>query len=457
MAIRQSKSCIAVGLVTLLLGAGSAPALSSDTEAGIAAEQRCVATKLDAASHYDRCLIDALRQAVVQGGSPSDEQIARCDDRFDDAFARAERGGACHTPGGALRVLSAIKEQALSTFTNIVATQPCAALYIDSDHATCLLSTSASSIDLEAMLDQVNTALSVTQPNHPPVGDSTTLWIQAWSGQGGNGDDIGGLGNEGDGGNHGYAQTTTTVGDIDQAFGVTQLYYYLGRPGSAGLQTGGDGGTATFVSAVDATTTADVLAKTLLVAGGGGGGGAGNSSGGGNCKFETGFTGGGGAVAISPVGADSKVSGSDGQDRPTHDYSGQGGGSGGNGGAAGSGSSKPGDNQFAPVGGPGGNRATASAVGFLNQSGVMVTAGGGRGGAPGDGPAPGGGGGGGLAGGGGGGEATNDTGCNAGAGGGGSSLAIASTKSCSIAPTSQPANPNAISGFVQIGIDLGGC
>jgi hypothetical protein len=42
-------------------------------------------------------------------------------------------------------------------------------------------------------------------------------------------------------------------------------------------------------------------------------------------------------------------------------------------------------------------------------------------------------------------------------GGDGSSLAIASTRSCSIAPASQPANPNAFSGSVQIGIDLGGC
>jgi hypothetical protein len=44
-----------------------------------------------------------------------------------------------------------------------------------------------------------------------------------------------------------------------------------------------------------------------------------------------------------------------------------------------------------------------------------------------------------------------------GSGGGGSNLAMASSKSCSLAPTSRPTNPNGSSGFVQIAVDLGGC
>lgn len=218
----------------------------------------------------------------------------------------------------------AIKSQVLSTFTRVAASSPCAALYLDPGRATCVPSTTQSSIDLQAVLDQINSNPAVTTT----VGTGTTLWIQAWGGQGGNGADIGGLGNEGNGGDHGYAQATTTVAAINQAFGTTQLYYYLGRPGNHGAQSGGDGGTATFVASVDATTAVD-LSKTLLVAAGSGGGGAGNSRGSGGCNFELGLTGGGGAVAISPVGAQSKVSGDDGQGRPNTDYSGQGGGGGG--------------------------------------------------------------------------------------------------------------------------------
>jgi len=86
---------------------------------------------------------------------------------------------------------------------------------------------------------------------------------------------------------------------------------------------------------------------------------------------------------------------------------------------------------------------------------------GGQGGAPGD--SPGGGGGGGYSGGGGGAEADKDRGCLSGGGGGGSSYAMASTETCSIAPTSSTisptsnSNPNGWEGFVRIGVDLGGC
>jgi hypothetical protein len=453
MAIRRSTSYITAGLVAVLLGVAPAPALSSETNAGLSADQRCVASKLEAASRYDRCLIGEIRQAVLQGGAPSEDQIARCDHRFDDAFARAEQRADCHTPGGAAPVRAAIKEQVLSTFVDVAAIGPCTAVYVEADQATCVLSTSASSIDLEAMLDQINTVLNETRADPPTVDDDTTLWLQAWSGHGGNGADIGGQGYEGNGGDYGYAQTTTTVSAINQVFGVTQLYYYLGRQGSHASESGGDGGTATLVTAVDATTTADILPETLLLAGAGGGGGAGNSNSQNDCGNEAGYTGGGGAVAIS-FGTKTTVSGSRAKDFPP---SGSYGTNSGVGGTGGGGSSSSGGFNFAPVGGIGGGVNTNPSVGFYNQSGVMVTAGGGHGGAPGDGPAPGGGGGGGLAGGGGGGEATRDTGCWAGSGGGGSSLAIASTESCKIAPGSMPTNPNGNSGFVQIGIDLGGC
>jgi hypothetical protein len=47
--------------------------------------------------------------------------------------------------------------------------------------------------------------------------------------------------------------------------------------------------------------------------------------------------------------------------------------------------------------------------------------------------------------------------CKSGGGGGDLSYAMASTESCSLAPTSMPSNPNGWEGFVQIGVNLGGC
>jgi hypothetical protein len=457
MASRQSRLCAFTGVVAVLLGFASVPAFSSGANAGVTAEQRCLANKLEAASQYSRCLIDEIRQAVLQGGPPSDERIARCDLRFDDAFARAEERAECHTAGGAEPVRADIREQTLATFTNVTETSPCSVVNIDLEHVDCLLSTSASSIDLEAMLDQVNTKLSTSSANPPTVDDDTVISIQAWGGHGGNGASLGIGSPGGDGGDYGYAQTTTTVGDIDLAFGVTQIYYYLGRQGRNAAESGGDGGTATFVATVDATTTADVLPYTLLIAGGGGGGGVGNGSGPGgfSCLDELGETGGAGGFAISFVGIEARASGTRGEHFPP---SGSYGTDTGVGGTGGGGSSSSGGFKFAPIGGAGGGSDnTNPSLGFLNQSGVLVTAGGGHGGAPGDGPAPGGGGGGGYAGGGGGGEATADTNCYAGSGGGGSSLAIASTASCGLAPGSVPSNPNGNSGFVQIRLHLSGC
>ena len=52
MAIRRSTSYITAGLVAVLLGVAPAPALSSETNAGLSAEQRCVASKLKAASQW---------------------------------------------------------------------------------------------------------------------------------------------------------------------------------------------------------------------------------------------------------------------------------------------------------------------------------------------------------------------------------------------------------------------
>jgi hypothetical protein len=167
---RNSVTLLSGSALAVLLGAGPAQALSSETKAGLSPEQVCLASKLEAATRYHRCLTYAIRKTIVKGGAPSDERVARCDRRFDHAFDGAEASANCHTPGGALPVRDAIKEQVLSTFTDVAATGPCGAVYLEADYATCALSKTASSIDLEAMLDQINTVLNETRAAPPDRG-----------------------------------------------------------------------------------------------------------------------------------------------------------------------------------------------------------------------------------------------------------------------------------------------
>jgi hypothetical protein len=145
---RPSVMLLSGSALVVLLGAGPAVAHSPETRGRVSFEQLCLSTKLEVTSHYYRCLTGVMRKSVVYGGAPSDELIARCDRSFYNAFARAEKSGSSHTPGGSLRVRDTIKEQVLSTFTHVAASEPCAALYMDADHATGVLSTSQSSIDL---------------------------------------------------------------------------------------------------------------------------------------------------------------------------------------------------------------------------------------------------------------------------------------------------------------------
>jgi len=421
---------------------------------------------MEAFSRYYDCLTEAMRKTLVKGGAPSDEEIARCDRQFDRAFERADEHADCHTPGGALPIRDAIKEQVQATYTTVLAaTGPCAALYFDQGRAICALSQSQSFVDLTEMLEQINSDPGVTTT----VDTGTTIFIEAWAGPGGNGSAGGGSSDEGQGSPGGYVQMTTTVADIQTNYGVTELYYYLGKKGgpspcvSGAKVCGGNGGTATLVMSKDATANRLTEASLLLLAGAGGGGGSANTElGPTGCKNETGLNGGAGAIAISGVGAETRVSGDDGAQKSSG-VSGQGGGSGGNGGTGptdhvGNGSAQAGDNEFAPIGGIGG-RNTSTSVGFINVPAILAKGHGGAGGVPDsiEPDAPGGAGGGGLAGGGGGTEAYNESNCDSGGGGGGSSLAKASTRSCKIAPTTKPPNPGGSTGYVRIGIDLGGC
>jgi hypothetical protein len=295
--------------------------------------------------------------------------------------------------------------------------------------------------------------------------------IEAWGGDGGGGN----TSNGSRGGFGGYAQTTTTTGAISATYGTTELYYSLGYNGSGGYNAGGDGGTATMVTTNDLATEPATIADTLLIAGGAGGGGAGRDKEEAcgypeppqHLGYVLGALGGDGGAAIAAPDVESLAAGATGGEREGYNYSGLGA----LGNAAGTGGgvngadhvlSQPatvGGNGIAPIGGIGGNHTDPPPqTGFTNSTTVVSNAGG-RGG---DGQDDAGGGGWGGGGGGAGNvdpnnDSSDNTECVTGGGGGGASLAVASTATCSAAPTSAPTNPNGSQGFAQIVFDLGGC
>jgi hypothetical protein len=431
-----------------LLWTHPAAALSSETLASRPPEEACEAHKLIAAAHYFRC----LTRAPVRGHELSDDDVAECDARFDHAFEEAEGPGACRTPGGASTLREPLKAQVQTLVDNLMAETSCSSLTITpGDVATCSVNKTVSAIDLEALVDLLS-VFGVT------VTDDTAFWIQAWGGDGSNGNvccDFGGRAGQG-----GYAQMTTSLGALKSSYGTTELYYYLGIKGLFARDSGGDGGTATLLTVNDLTESDVDVADTLLIAGGGGGGGAGRGTrvcGQFNSQVIEGAEGGAGAAAFAGSASSPVITaGQNGLLIHSLDRSGKGGTASG-GGAGNGGSSEPGDGPTAPLGGRGGNHLSPQ-VGFVNAPGTQVTGGGGRG-SDGGNLAGGGGGGGGYTGGGGGDRGVSSTSCVSGGGGGGSSLVnpIPDSPTCSAAPTSRPDNPNGIEGFVQITFDLGAC
>jgi len=447
-ALRCRACCFGSIFASLLVVASfSVPA---HAKAAPSPKTLCENTKLRAASTYTSCLLHAITKANTQEDDPSQDNIALCDERFDRAFEQAEAGGACHTPGGASTMREQIRTQVMRTVHTLAAGMTCTAS--PGNVAVCQVDKGVSALDLATVVQQLS-GYGVT--------DNTIFWIQAWGGDGSNGN-VSGFG--GNGGMGGYAQTTTTLSAFQTAFGTTELYYYLGLEGTYSANSGGDGGTATLVTLDDLSKSNVSVPDTLLIAGGGGGGGAGRGSN--TACYGTyyiyGEDGGAGATAlfIPTSGADSSdltnvIAGEDGSSS-YGDLSGQGGqvnaGGSGNGG-----SSEPGGGPTAPLGGRGGNHSTPQ-IGFVNASLPLVTGGGGQG-SDGGNDAGGGGGGGGYTGGGGGNRGVIDTGCYSGGGGGGSSMVreVPNSPSCSAAPLTRPGNPNGGYGFVQITFDLGAC
>jgi hypothetical protein len=423
----------------VLLWASPGSALSPETT--------CENAKLRAAAGYHRCLIRAHKEANAHGDEPSEHALARCDERFDRAFERAEGAGACRTPGGSSTLREPLKAEVQTLADNLMAGTSCAELAITAGEvATCAVSKTTSAIDLAAVVQQFST-FGVTA--------ATTVWIQAWGGDGSHGN----TSNGGSGGPGGYAQTTTSVNDLVASYGTSELYYYLGLNGTVAANAGGVGGTATLAPVTDLTAEQPSLDDTLLLAGGGGGGGGGRGTytACGNLDAAEltvlGGSGGAAGVAIAATDAAKSGAGEQGGARRGENFSGEGG----HDGQAGAGVPPPntGDGGLAALGGRGGNHQTPQ-IGFANQSGVLITAHGGPGGEPGD-DAGGGGGGGGYGSGGGGAEGSGISDCVSGGGGGGGSLAAQSTASCPGAPQTRPDNPNGIEGFVQITFDLGVC
>lgn len=152
---------------------------------------------------------------------------------------------------------------------------------------------------------------------------TSTVVLQAFGGEGGDGANrtfLTWTGDGGDGGGGGFAQMITTVDDLEDVYGTTTIYYYLGgngeSAGSASWYTGGAGGASTIMSVAEADSTDSLTindddssdSTVLLIAGGGGGGGS----------FDIeflipvdGHDGGAGGVAISSFDS-STASGSDG-------------------------------------------------------------------------------------------------------------------------------------------------
>jgi hypothetical protein len=181
--IMRSSLILAGSTAWVLLWASPGSALSPETT--------CENAKLGAAARYHQCLVRAHTGANAQGSEPSEHALARCDERFDRAFERAEASAACRTPGGASTLREPLKAQVQTLVDNLTAETSCGTLTINpGETATCTVNKNSSAIDLATVVDQLS-AFGVT--------DDTTFWIPAWGGDGSNGNvccDFGGKGGQ---------------------------------------------------------------------------------------------------------------------------------------------------------------------------------------------------------------------------------------------------------------------
>lgn len=300
MATRQFKLLIAASLAALLVWSSGALAAGN----GSASANVCENMKLNAATRYFQCLIGAYRVANIHGGELTDSSVARCDANFRRAFERADALGGCDTPVNPSAIGYEIKARAKVIALSITSDMGgCTNLTVYDQFAVCQLGPGGNAVDLDSVIDAINSLGGNVDSN-------TTLYIQAWGGDGGPGN----TNNGSRGGFGGYAQTITTTSAILTSYGTTTLYYFLGKNGSGGQNAGGAGGTATMITTNDIATEPATIADTLLIAGGAGGGGAGRGKTG-VCHEPQwndevlGALGGNGGAAIATLNVDARARG----------------------------------------------------------------------------------------------------------------------------------------------------
>ncbi len=188
-----------------------------------------------------------------------------------------------------------------------------AATSVENDYATCtatsdvLVTCTLKAVPNQTSLNLVTDILPLANQVNTAVNPNTAMWVQAWGGAGGEGQQFG-LEHGGHGGSGGFAQTITTINDYQARYGTTTLYYYLGDHGKTKIafSGGGGGGAGTIVAATDHDFS---TSNVLLDAGGGGGGSEANIP-------YVGWNGSNGGSAIATV--DQSAYGA-GQSASTHD------------------------------------------------------------------------------------------------------------------------------------------
>jgi len=433
------RKLISVALI-VLLWASVAEAWDRDPEA------RCNRQKARASADLFQCLVEADINASRPLHTPWAEWLAElCVAQhirgYAAAEAQAERRGADCSDRDELRMRQSVAAEAANVVDGSASPMACAAVNYNPESAlvTCQLtvpaeSTTVSSVEFEKILSQ----LEMFQ-----VDGNTVVWIQVWGAEAGKGagNSLNQGGNAGEGG---YAQTITTLGELQSNMATDVLYFYLGQYGTHNSNSGGQGGAATIVTTQDLTQdpTADPDAsKIVLIAGGGGGGGGMETDG---CYSPPpAHDGGSGGIAFATTAAPGSGPGADG--------GGSNGGTGGDTGQGGTGPSHNGHDGYGGRGGDGG-KSGLGMTDWVNTGATTLSFSAGEGAAGDD-----------LqnkscvAGGGGGGYAHHDSGPGSGGGGGGASFAITSTQIDGRAPDAAgglPSAPNGATGFVQLTFDL---
>jgi hypothetical protein len=425
------KLGLMAGVVGLALQAADPSDARADGKPHPDRDEACQSLKLRAVGDYYTCLLRAGDDPWRREG---------CDNRFERNFSKADRlSPACPPLDDPDRTQRAVADQAQAVLVGDVSTPPCQQIVSGADGlVTCLISAPSEYItttvaSLSDILTQIQTQSSSSCADCASVTADTPLWLQAWGAPGGSRF-------QGLGGAPGFAQTVTTINELEMQ-GIVDLYYYFGQTGGYNQTSGASGGTATLVTTVDLQrnpATPPTSSGMLLIAGGGGG--SGGCDGGCILSCPTPGNGGAGGVAISTVGPDGQGIGQGGDGS----WTGSGGGEG-VGGSSASNDGGPGNDGIGGTGGPGSFGAgghSQNGTTWFNTGSTPLTfssGGGGGGGYDSNSCTAGGGGGGGGWGGGGGGIHGNNN-YSAGGGGGGGSWSAPSTCNDVTAPTTYPGN-----------------